>query len=75
MRKTQEKLSSTKLFNYLKMFNRVVVIDEDLAAQLPATEFELSFNPRGDIYVNGVSLGANIVQRYNTIAVRMKHQK
>jgi hypothetical protein len=70
MRKTKEKPSSAELFDYLKMFNHVVVVDEELAAQLPATEFELSFNQQGDIYVNRVPLQVNVKQRYDTLAQR-----
>jgi hypothetical protein len=70
MRTTQEKSSSAELFDYLKMFNHVVTIDEELAAQLPATEFELSFNQRGDIYVNRVPLQVNVKQRYDALVQR-----
>jgi len=68
MKKTQEKPPSTELFDYLKMFNHVVVVDEELAAQLPSTEFELSFNQRGDIYVNRVPLQVNVRERYDALA-------
>jgi hypothetical protein len=70
MRKTKEKPLSADLFDYLKMFNHVVLIDEELAAQLPATEFELSFNQCGDIYVNRVPLQVNVKQRYDALVQR-----
>jgi len=72
MRKTPKKSLPlpTDLFDYLKMFNHVVIIDEELAAQLPVTEFELSFNQRGDIYVNRTPLGVNVKQRYNALVQR-----
>jgi hypothetical protein len=70
MRKTKEKPLSADLFDYLKMFNHVVSVDEELAAQLPATEFELSFNQRGDIYVNQVPLQVNVKQRYEALVQR-----
>lgn len=67
MRTTQEKPSSAELFDYLKMFNHVIIIDDELAAQLPTTEFELSFNQLGDIYVNRVPLQVNVKQRYDAL--------
>jgi hypothetical protein len=70
MRKTKEKPLSADLFDYLKMFNHVVSVDEELAAQLPATEFELSFNQRGDIYVNHVPLQVNVKLRYEALVQR-----
>jgi hypothetical protein len=47
-----------------------VIVDEELAAQLPATEFELSCNQRGDIYVNQVPLQVNVKQRYDALVQR-----
>jgi hypothetical protein len=70
MKKTPKTLLPTDLFDYLKMFNQVVIVDEELAAQLPATEFELSFNQHGDIYVNRTPLGVNVKQRYNALVQR-----
>jgi hypothetical protein len=59
--------SSTTVFDYLQMFNHLVVVDEDLAARLPDAEFELSFNQRGDIYVNRVPLGVNVKLRHDAL--------
>jgi hypothetical protein len=70
MKKTQKKPLPADLFDYLKMFNHVVIVDEELAEQLPATEFELSFNQRGDIYVNRVPLQVNVKQRYDALVQR-----
>jgi hypothetical protein len=70
MRNRQKKASSAQLFEYLKLFNHIVVVDEALAAQLPATEFELSFNQQGDIYVNRVPLRVNVKQRYDALVQR-----
>jgi hypothetical protein len=67
MKTTQEKLPPVELFNYLMMFNHVVIMDEELAAQLPTTEFEVSFNRMGDIYINQVPLGVNVKQRYDAL--------
>ena len=70
MVKTQEKPSSEELFDYLKMFNHVVVSDEELASQLPEREFELSFTRQGDIYVDGQPLGVNVGQRYEELTLK-----
>jgi len=51
------------------MFNHVVVSDEEFASRLPETEFELSFNREGDIYVDGEPLGANVKQRYQSLVM------
>ena len=70
MFKTQQELSSEEIFDYLKMFNYLAVSDEGLSARLPETEFELSFNREGDIYVNGESVGVNVKQRYEALVLR-----
>jgi hypothetical protein len=62
--------SSDKIFGYLKMFNYVVVSDEEFAARLPETEFELSFSHEGDSYVNGKPLEVNVKERYETLKLR-----
>jgi hypothetical protein len=59
-----------EVFDYLKMFNRIVALDEELAARLPETEFELSFNHAGDIYIDGEPLGVNVKQRYEALALK-----
>jgi hypothetical protein len=66
----QEKPSPEEIFDYLRMFNHVVVSDEELASQLPEREFELSFNRQGDIYVDGKFLGVNVKQRYEALALK-----
>ena len=70
MGEIQQQPSSEEIFEYLKMFNHVVVSDEELASRLPETEFELSFTCEGDIYVDGAPLGVNIKQRYETLALK-----
>ena len=70
MFKGQEKPSPEEIFEYLKMFNRLVVSDEELASRLPEAEFELSFNGAGDIYVDGEALGVNVKQRYEALALK-----
>ena len=70
MCKTQQQPSSEELFDYLKMFNHIVVSDEELASWLPETEFELRFTCEGDIYVDGMPLGVNVKQRYEALALK-----
>ena len=70
MYKPQEKPSPEEIFEYLKMFNRLVILDEELASRLPEMEFELSFNDAGDIYVDGAFLGVNVKQRYEALALK-----
>ena len=62
--------SSDETFEYLKMFNYVVVSDEELAARLPETEFELSFSREGDVYVDGKPLAVNVKERYEALTLR-----
>ena len=69
MFKTQSELSSEEIFDYLKMFNYLVVSDEDLSSRLPETEFELSFNCEGDIYINGAPISVNVKQRYEVMVL------
>ena len=69
MAQTLPNLSSDETFEYLKMFNRVVMSDEEFTARLPETEFELSFSHEGDIYVNGKPLEVNVKERYEALAL------
>jgi hypothetical protein len=62
--------SSDKTFEYLKMFNDIVVSDEEFAVRLPETEFELSFSHVGDIYVDGTPFEMNVKERYETLKLR-----
>jgi hypothetical protein len=52
------------------MFNDVVVSDEEFAARLPETEFDLSFSHVGDIYVDGTPFEMNVKKRYETLKLR-----
>ena len=70
MSKTQQELSSEEIFDHVKMFNYLVVSDEELSSQLPETEFELDFNREGDIYVNGEPVGVNVKQRYEALVLK-----
>lgn len=70
MVKTLPSPSSDETFEYLKMFNYVVMSDEEFAARLPETEFELSFSREGDIYVDGKPLEVNVKERYEALALR-----
>lgn len=55
------------MFDFLKKFNRAVVLDEDFARQLPEAEFELRFDETGNIYINGKPTGINVAQRYQAL--------
>ena len=41
--------SADRIFDLLKMFNQLAVLDEALARRLPDSEFELDFNEAGDV--------------------------
>jgi hypothetical protein len=70
MVRAQEKPSPEEIFDYLKMFNHVVVPDEELASRLLEREFELSFNRQRDIYVDGKFLGGTVTQRFEALALK-----
>jgi len=52
--------SPERMLEFVKMFNKLVVLDDELSAKLPEDEFELDFDPNGGIYVDGKSLGLNV---------------
>ena len=68
MSKTQRESLSDEIFDYLKMFNQIIVLDEEFATQFPKAEFELSFTSEGDIYVDGKALGVNVKERFAALA-------
>lgn len=70
MFENKQEPSSEEIFNYLKMFNQVVVSDEDLASRLPEAEFELGFDREGNIYADGEPLGVNVRQRYEALVLK-----
>lgn len=70
MDQTQQQPATDAIFEYLRMFNQIVVADKEFTAQLPQTEFELSFNCVGDIYVDGTSLGVNVKERFAALVVQ-----
>jgi len=70
MSKTQPESSSEEMFNYLKMFNQIITLDEEFAAQFPAEEFELSFTSDGDICMDGKALGVNVKERFAALALQ-----
>jgi hypothetical protein len=70
MVRAQEKPSPEEIFDYLRMFNQVVVSDEELASRLPEREFALSFNRQGDIYLDGKVLEGTVTQRFEALALR-----
>lgn len=59
-----------QVFDLLQKFNRVVTLDEEFARQLPAHEFELSFDESGSIYIDGKSIGVNVKQRHRALRLR-----
>ncbi len=65
--KTRQTLSSQQMFDFVKMFNQIVVLDEELARLLPEDEFELKFDESGGIYVNDKPLGVNVREPYNAL--------
>jgi hypothetical protein len=70
MSKTQREPSSEEIFNHLKMFNQIITLDEEFAAQFPVEEFELSFTSEGDIYVDGKAVGVNVKERFAALALQ-----
>lgn len=70
MVRAQEKPSPEEIFDHLRLFNHVVVSDEELASRLSERKFDRSFNRQGDIYVDGKFLGVNVKQRYEALALK-----
>lgn len=67
-RKTRgSRMPADRVFDFAQMFNRLAVLDEEIARRLPAHEFELSFDERGGIYVDGKALGVNVRRRYRAL--------
>ncbi len=60
-------IHSQQMFDFVKMFNLIIVLDEELARLLPEDEFELKFDGLGGIYVNDKPLGVNVRERYNAL--------
>ena len=56
-----------QVFNFIHKFNRVLVLDEELARQLPDAEFELRFDENGNIFINGAPTGINVEERYQAL--------
>jgi hypothetical protein len=59
--------ASQHVFDFIKMFNQIVMLDEELARLFPEDEFELKFDKTGDIYINDKPLGVNVKQRYDAL--------
>lgn len=53
--------------DFAQMFNRLAVLDEEITRHLPTHEFELKFDERGGIYVDGKPLGVNVRQRFRAL--------
>ena len=60
--------------DFVQLFNRVVTLDEELARQLPAHEFELSFDKAGSIFIDGKPLGVNVNQRHRALRLRVSRR-
>ena len=60
-------IAAERMLEFAQMFNRVMVLDEEFARQLPAHEFELRFDEGGSIYLDGRPLGVNVKQRYRAL--------
>lgn len=59
----QSGIPSERIFEFVRKFNQLVTLDEGLARQLPAHEFELNFDQAGRIYIDGKPLGVSVQQR------------
>ena len=62
--------SDIQTFEFMDMFNQIIVADDAIADTLPVREFELSFDATGNVYVDGQPLGINVKQRYEALQVR-----
>jgi hypothetical protein len=62
--------SSDRIFDLLRMFNQLIVLDQALLNRLPTQEFELDFNEDGDVYVNGNPLGVNVPTRFAELSLK-----
>jgi hypothetical protein len=65
--KTHQTHTPQQVFDFIKMFNQLAVLDEELASLLPEDEFELKFDEAGGIYINNKPLGVNVKQRYKAL--------
>jgi len=63
-------IRAEQMLGFTQKFNRMIVLDEQFASRLPAHEFELSFDEAGNIYVDGKSLGVNVIHRYRALRPR-----
>ncbi|MBI2505958.1 MAG: hypothetical protein HYW07_22310 [Candidatus Latescibacteria bacterium] len=63
-------LSDARKFEFMEIFNQVVVFDQSFAERLPQSEFELAFDGSGNIYVDGRPFGANVLSLHQSLAVR-----
>jgi hypothetical protein len=63
-------LSDLRKFEFMELFNQVVVLDQHFADRLPQREFELAFDEAGEIYIDGQPLGANVLSLHQSLAVR-----
>lgn len=59
--------SPKQVLEFVKMFNQVATLDEELRARLPEDEFELTFDRDGSIYINGGPLGLNVKSLHSAL--------
>lgn len=65
-------LSPERVLDFVQAFNRIATLDDDFARQLPAHEFELSFDKAGSIYIDGKPIGVNVKQPQRAPRLRVK---
>jgi hypothetical protein len=62
--------SPERILDFVQTFNRTAALDEDFARQLPAHEFELSFDQVGNVYIDGKPI--DNVKRRQRAPLRVK---
>lgn len=61
--------SDAQKFEYMEMFNQIVILDENFVARLPDQEFELAFDSSGNIYIDGEPLEINVKHRHEALQI------
>ena len=64
----EHRASPQQMMEFVKMFNQLATLDEELRERLPQDEFELAFDRGGDIYTNGSALGLNVRYLHSALA-------
>lgn len=63
-------LADNQKFEFMEMFNQLVILDQGFAERLPQGEFELAFDSAGNIYIDGKPFGANLEDLHKSLAVK-----